>query len=307
VASALCIIINLFSACTRPAKNRWLSTATCLSIINAGFMVHNFLPRLWRLAFGEPTIPRGVRDQSDWHTYVRSKISRSSYWMSLDDTRLGTSIFCAICAPADHLLAVLQRFDAHGAGLRDLICPGSSPVDACIATYFGIVTDPLRNMKCLVDHFFSQGFVFLSAMMAVCFATALALASRIWRDIREPGATWPFKLVGLTMFESMVQETAEQLFAAAECCLDKHFTLKLRQLAGSLEALLGDPELLGASPHLVVGHFMESSGPWRLGAWMHQDFFVKSMCPWKAELAFFQIWGSFPHPSIPNNQLPFYI
>ena len=120
-------------------------------------------------------------------------------------------------------------------------------------------------MKCLVDHFFAHGFVFLSAMMAVCFSTALALASRIWRDIREPGTTWPFKLVGLTMFANMVRETAEQLFASAECCLDKHFTLKLRQLVGSLDALLGDDELLGASPHFVVGHFMESSGAWVLG------------------------------------------
>ena len=110
---------------------------TFLAVINAGFLIHSFLPRLWRLAFGEPTVPRGIGDRSDWHQYVRSKISRSAYWLSLEDTPLGTIIFCAVCAPADHLLAVLQRFDAHGGGLRDMVGPGgSNPVDACLLSYF---------------------------------------------------------------------------------------------------------------------------------------------------------------------------
>ena len=141
MAAALCIIINLFAACARPAKNRWLTTATCLAVVNAGFLIHGFLPRLWRLAFGEPSVPRAVADKCDWHAYVKSKIARSSYWFSLEDTPFGTTIFCSVCAPSDHLLAVLQRFDAHGAALRDLIFPGgSNPIDACIATYFKMVT-----------------------------------------------------------------------------------------------------------------------------------------------------------------------
>ena len=75
VAAALCIIINLFAACARPAKNRWLTTATCLAVVNAGFLIHGFLPRLWRLAFGEPSVPRAVADKCDWHAYVKSKIA----------------------------------------------------------------------------------------------------------------------------------------------------------------------------------------------------------------------------------------
>jgi len=42
-------------------------------VITLGLLVHNIVPRSWRLAFGEWTIPRGVNAEGDdYHKVVRS-------------------------------------------------------------------------------------------------------------------------------------------------------------------------------------------------------------------------------------------
>ena len=85
-------------------------------------------------------------------------------------------------------------------------------------------------------------------MVAVVFRTALRLASKIWRDIREPCTTWPNKLVGLTCDadEDFIRDTSEELFRCSECCVDKNFTLKVKRKGGTPEGLRSNHKLIAA-------------------------------------------------------------
>ena len=75
--------IGIFGAlcCLEPAKNRWLTCAECLALVVCGMMFHMFLPRVWRLAYGEYEVPVHVTDSDDFHKWVRSNIWRAKVWL----------------------------------------------------------------------------------------------------------------------------------------------------------------------------------------------------------------------------------
>ena len=110
-------------------KSRWLSTAMCLSMILGGFCFHEFLPRVWRLAFGEWQIPRAVGEADEFHTMVRSKVFRAKLWLTHEDTFWKSLVTSLVSGPVDHLMQVLQLLDAQGGILLKLLAPGTNPCD----------------------------------------------------------------------------------------------------------------------------------------------------------------------------------
>eukprot|EP00974_Lingulodinium_polyedra_P048083 4616765-Lingulodinium_polyedra.AAC.1 len=60
----------------------------------------------------------------------------------MDDAQASTLIFCYCCAPAEHLLQVLQRDDSASGLLRSVRIPRSSPVVACLEHYWRMLRSP---------------------------------------------------------------------------------------------------------------------------------------------------------------------
>ena len=76
----------------------------CVSLLPAGMMCHDVLPRVWRLAFGEWHIPRDVDDGEDFHKLVRSKVHRAKLWHSGEHSCWRSAVISTCSVPAEHLL-----------------------------------------------------------------------------------------------------------------------------------------------------------------------------------------------------------
>ena len=240
MVAALSVLIMWPWSLVRPAKNRWLSVGQVLAMITCGFMFYSILPRCWRLAFGEANVPESLGGAvDDFHKYVRSKIRRVSLWFQSESTEERCPIYSILSAPAEHLLMVLQKDDS---GIfRDIFSPSTNPFFLCLEQYARMLTQPKEYMPSLVRHFAQKGVHTAWALMRVVFSFAISLMSAIWRDLSQVALAWPNKLFGMVCgLAAVMQETAEQLYTASLCCLDKALSQKVRDLCPDAASLLKD-------------------------------------------------------------------
>jgi len=230
------VAVGLFGGLnsSTPATSRWLSTAIVLALVLAGCTVFGLLPRAWRLAFGEWTIPRGVPD-NDFHRMIRSKCYRVSLWFQSDEMQSMLITFVVASSPAEHLLQRIQWLDARGAILRDLVGASTTPFRSAMLMYAKLMTSPLdTGARLLFQHSQAKGCEVVDIAFQVFFITCLSMASRIWLQ-KAKLAGWPFRLVGLVMPDKALRiETAKALAETKQCCLDASMTAKAVKLAERL-------------------------------------------------------------------------
>lgn len=218
---------------TVPAKSRWLTTAGCLAHLCFGMQVHGILPRVWRLAFGEWSIPRAVDDPDDFHRVVRSKVYRAKLWLSHEDTAWKALTLSVCTAPSDHLMQQIQLSDAQGMSLRSLLAPVSNPFKQCGVSYVALLTapdSPVRTVICA--QYQHLGIEVLGVILRYALATSLELAARVWRHLASYYDGWPYKLLHLASSRGVAdkQRVAEEVCGASECCLDDTCSTKALRL-----------------------------------------------------------------------------
>ena len=121
-----------------PAKSRWLSCSVAMAMVSAGVLLFSLLPRAWRLAFGEWSIPRGL-EGDDYHIMVRSKAYRAKLWFCQADMAFKTIMYLVLAAPAEQLLQKIQSFDARGSILKDLAVDATNPILICCKKYMQFI------------------------------------------------------------------------------------------------------------------------------------------------------------------------
>ena len=171
-----------------------MTAAQVVALIAAGIAFHSVLPRVWRLVFGEVTVPPSV---DNWHAYAASKIVRVTMWFDSHDTESRCLLFCILSAPAEYLLLLLQKRDQAGGLLRDVMLSHQDPFAECLRTYATMLTNPLETLHVLITHFMPQGFDFIWCMFQMLGAFTVGIMSYIWRDLLSYYSSWPYKLVGL--------------------------------------------------------------------------------------------------------------
>lgn len=117
------------------AVSRWLSATMGCSLQFGGVAFFGLLPRGWRLAFGEWSVPQGMDNLDDFAKMIRSKTYRGKLWLLSEfiDIKQGVFVFCS--TPAEHLMQTLQTLDAAGSPLRAVTSLCGNPILECLTTY----------------------------------------------------------------------------------------------------------------------------------------------------------------------------
>ena len=258
ISACVMLLLGQLFAGEKPALNRWMSTSKMLAYILAGVMAHRLLPRLWRLAFGEPEVPVGPADS--WHVYVKSKVRRVCIWFQIDSTEAEVVIFTQASGPIDHLLLELQQLDAAGGTLRQLFFDRTNPIWKCMCAFSDMVVNPAGDCKSLWFHYLPRGLEFCHQLSRALYGVILAVSAALWREVGMVYSFFPFRLVGLVIdnFGPMFERTAHELFQCNKCCVDRGMTARIICKCSNVPGLLRHPAWLSAilswSRHRRVGN-----------------------------------------------------
>lgn len=215
-----------------PAKSRWLTTSACLGRLCFGMSVHSILPRVWRLAFGEFSVPQSLGDPDDYHRVVNSKVHRARLWLSQEDVAWKALVVCVCTAPADHLMQRVQLDDASGASMRSLFSPSANPFRECGMAYVDLLLGEGSPAQTIVlAHHAQLSLEVLGAVVDMITAMCLELAGRVWRHMDSFYSGWPYRLLMLAsphVSQAERRSTSQALCSARACCLDDAFSLKVR-------------------------------------------------------------------------------
>ena len=89
---------------------------------------------------------------------------------------------CVTSEPADHLLMKLQRLDAQGGAIYNVVHPTKSALVACMNDIVSSLLSPRDGpFRMLLDHFRARSFDAAVVCMEVLTRCALGFAGRIWR------------------------------------------------------------------------------------------------------------------------------
>jgi hypothetical protein len=232
----------------KPAKSRWFSTTFFMSMVLAGMLIHDLFPRSWRLAFSQWQLPRGLA-LDDYSKMVRSKAYRGKLWLSSDCVDIKTSLHCFGANPGEHLMMVLQKLDASGGVLfKVTVHNNSNPVAKCLQEYADMLLRPSTTLIALLFYQFENDECDNFALfMLTLRIVVLTLSSKIWRFVLCKYLSWPYRLVQLVSPDPAVRTaTADALYAANECCLDRGMSQKARTLSANAVLILMNIELLCA-------------------------------------------------------------
>ena len=195
-------------------------------------ILHNLLPRVWRLAFGEWEIPRSLRDSSDdFAKTVRSKVLRAKLWLSKEGISWWSLVLLITAGPAEHLMQEIQYADEKGIFLTNLFSPTTNVFLKAARAYASLIVDDHAPTATILPALFKdQGLELLAEVMALAVSWTLAFAARIWFYLIEFYAGWPYK-AGRIVAENVPlaeqQQTSEELCGAKECCLDEGVSMKV--------------------------------------------------------------------------------
>ena len=123
-------------------KNRWLTCLEVLSLVCAGLMTHQCLPRAWARAFPKWDIPRNVGDSDSFHKVVQAKIYRSMLFLCHENSALKVLVTSVGIIYVDHLLQSLQKLDMESGMLLLLIGP-DGPAVQCLVECTNMLLEPL--------------------------------------------------------------------------------------------------------------------------------------------------------------------
>ena len=196
----------------------------------AAILVHNILPRVWRIAYGQYEMPRGL-DSEDFHAYTRAKAYRAKLWLNHGDTSWKSYIVVVCSGPANHLLQQVQHLDAAGGALQELASSKANPFLQCLRGYLSLLVDDDSPTSLISYHFEGHGKEVVAMVMAFVLKTCLAIAGLVWKHLLCFYRDWRYRLLGLTspyLDEAQKQQLATDFCKLKPCCLDRHFTAKAR-------------------------------------------------------------------------------
>ena len=227
---------------THAMKSRWLSTSGGLSMLLAGLLLHNILPRAWHLAWPKWHIIRNPDEGDDFHRLVRSKVYRAKLWMSADNVVvkcLGQSIGVSV---ADHCLQRLTHLDAKGGLLQSVATRSGCPLRECFSTCQLFLTSPLDTSAVMLNKLFEHlGLDVVNIAYRNFFSVVLALAGRIWFYLISMYDAWPYKLIRIALLmaegsRDAAASLAKEFLTANDCCLDRG--ISFRVLSSEMLSLL---------------------------------------------------------------------
>ena len=228
-----------------PSKNRLGSCSEHLAIQSAGHMAHNILHRVLRRTHPKwDAIALDDDDgDDDFRKRMRSKAQRAVQ-STIEAKRRGEFIMHSwLCHPLDRLWMRLQFNDERGSSLFDAIDPRSSPFVACQHSFADMLTaEPSTGP--LSDLFWYLG----PRIVPEVRRCVLSMSGMVWHYFECTFASYPYLLLDLVhpRREDSVLDIAAQFIRTPKCDLDAEFSLKLKTLFPTAEAIVGSHTLLNA-------------------------------------------------------------
>ena len=188
-------------------------------------------------------IAEDVDEGEDYRLMMKRKTYRSKMVLQNPEKREDLILLSLSTIPLDHLFTRLEYLDARGGLLYDLSETRSSPLAECSRALFQVVGGNTGAFAEMFDHF-DETTDRVPETTTKARVMMLEMAAHLWwRSWRY--STWPYRL--LRAVNPMTQHNSlrvfEQLYDASPCCLDDHFSLKLRACYSSARAMDACPIL----------------------------------------------------------------
>ncbi|CAK0796790.1 unnamed protein product [Prorocentrum cordatum] len=213
----------------------------------AGDMIMGILPEALSRAF--PATGRKVRAEQglgadDFREVIRSKRVRAVQKTNTPGHMQQTAVLSFALAPADNLWMKLQYLDANCPSLKDLNSSRTNPFEICLLEISESCLGPyLDGPASVVFYTYSRGpddHAQLCAQFQGAFAT---LACEIHSRFHFAFQSYPYrllKLVDVRVSQAEKDALWGEFWNAPECDLDEFFSLRLRKMYPSLEAMKDD-------------------------------------------------------------------
>lgn len=197
---AALVMVGIFGGImdVMPATGRWHTCGSSLALNTAGMLFFRILPRAWKLAFGETSVPRNLQHSDDYHVYLRNKTYRALLWLNSEDTPLKSAVDTVLTAFVDALLMTLQHLEEECSSPLFLLASDSTdnPIVECMLKYHAILKDPLRSpIGFVLRHFNSMGFDVLHITMVFVASRCMSFMGQLWRFFYTFFLAYPYGML----------------------------------------------------------------------------------------------------------------
>ena len=180
---------------------------------------------------------------------AQGRASRAALFLGSGDSLMRLLIWHSVCGP---LMRVHYRLFAEATwhshqgstSLVDFLSPGSSPAVAAMEELGGMVFGAAAGSAALdaITAKYGPASSWNADLLSAFQSAWLLAASNLWRRLIHPWAAYPWKLWAALdpNADAACRLAAAQEFCnAPTCCLDREMSLKLRELVGRPEDLVG--------------------------------------------------------------------
>jgi hypothetical protein len=219
-----------------PSFSRWTTLGPCCSWVGISVGIHDIFRRAWMVAFAkeaedyDPDVEVG--DDAGLESFSQAmgrRIARVTRFFK-DDVRSALALTIGLVTkPIDELVLNLLHLDGSGRVLADVTSKKSSPVWSASKAFVEMLRSSLIHE--VVCRHFHMSEVQEQEHMQVVRSVVLELAAAVHYRLVLYFGRCPFKLLGIVHPSSTEREQrshAQELYDAHECCLDAHFSQRLR-------------------------------------------------------------------------------
>ncbi len=263
LTAALEDIVILPSGCLEPSKSRWGQTDASLALQAPGLLVHSLAGRLLKKAFPKYRAAEAAAESespdNDYRRWLANKTYRAT--VSMSDANFVSKAMSALWAgrPMHWLWKRLEWLDAHECSLLDVADARTSPFVATQTALCRQFSVPVRDtdMRMLLHHFSLNEAMLLQTKRHLFQIMGSAYAQHHWRFIEPLGDAalallkWSAEVPDVRDVGDIASVRWQQyldgrraavhaFFQVKECCLERRFAKKLRQMFPSAESMLKD-------------------------------------------------------------------
>ena len=262
-----------------PALNAWTTVAPCVNLVGAMQHFSDLLPQCFGASFqrGPQAESEGSEDEGAelgapvdqtkvWRKLARKRQQKATHFLQDPHSQWLTLLWSVLTAPVMVVHYKLfkrgtwftERPEPVGGGGNDALSFQDAAWQACLElTTFLLHTDAVQVPAWLpLVGFYGPISSWSQDKLRAVRRSILTLLGKLFRKLLEPWRKYPWKLVELPCLSpALRREKAHQFFLENKCCLDG-FSLKLREIMQTEEALLEPKSLdfLKAVFERVVPH-----------------------------------------------------
>ena len=187
-------------------------------------------------------------DQGFWHKQERRRALKALGWIEDRATYQALMLFVHSTGAVIYLhYWCFKHVQTPPAGCERSpifdLCNPSSPDNVGVKVLMELTTMMFESAWGFMRSVFGEFSGWPAALRRSARGVVFALAGTVWRRFVKAFEMWPWMLAPLADPDVLVGDKiviAAKLFDAPACCLDRAFSFKLRVLAGTPDALLGD-------------------------------------------------------------------